>query len=439
LTDLLLPCLVCQRDGISPCVKTWGPFKEAIKAKANLSPLEIEMLKDTVEEFIPEPSRPPSTPIDDTINDEEGHMLDYIFGMGKWNDCFFMIISQIVGEICHTYGSSINCRSIRLALIAFAEADLLFKGASEYEQPLKDHSHSVSQELSRRNCRLFDAEEFYTIFFLMFSERCRCDRHYRTIREISEQTQAPEHQGVHLNKMMAIVSHFDNSPEPAPNVKHSAAWRHTRKFLASAGSMGNRDQVLKVASLFRRDLHEHTSNLMDFCRTNLAQTNGFFLLALENILTALLKIYLEQIALIRKDKAVQDAALLELKMYLCYSKKISWLPHPSFDESYLLGCCDMAFMASKLLCCIDKGPLIYSTKELHDYIIAGELVATAKRFEQDVTKRSDEMARRKFEWPVFSALGFASLIPPSEERNECMYIHKILLLMLTLHSSRMDS
>lgn len=199
------------------------------------------------------------------------------------NDCFFTVISHIVKRLYQVYGMPINRRSIRSALLAFAEADLLFKGENRFKQQLEDHSAYARKALQLKDCRSFDSEEFYTIFFLSLSERCRCDHHCRVNGGISEQIEARKQHGVHVNGMMAMIDHLSTRPAVSLNEEYGEAWLHIGKFLAVAGSMATSGEVLKVASIFRQDLSDNQTKSM---QGYLTHGNGFFLLALENILTA---------------------------------------------------------------------------------------------------------------------------------------------------------
>src|SRR5271170_6552143 len=64
-------------------------------------------------------------------------------------------------------------------------------------------------------------------------------------------------------------------------------------------------------------------------------------------------------------------------------------------------------------------------RESLDYILAEILVASVQSFHQIFGTSIDPMSRRVFEWPVFNALGFASLIPPPAESNGCTTVTKL--------------
>jgi hypothetical protein len=102
--------------------------------KMNSQPPAIEIREDILEDFPPEPSRPPAIPIDAEIDAEDGYLLQYVQEMGKWNDSFFKIVSKILKRIYPVYDLSKRHGAVRSAVLAFAGADLLFNGESRYER-----------------------------------------------------------------------------------------------------------------------------------------------------------------------------------------------------------------------------------------------------------------------------------------------------------------
>src|SRR5277367_5485456 len=63
---------------ISPCMKRWGIFKETAMGKSGSKSSDIKISEDILEDFVPEPSGLPATPIDAVIDPEEGMMFRYL-------------------------------------------------------------------------------------------------------------------------------------------------------------------------------------------------------------------------------------------------------------------------------------------------------------------------------------------------------------------------
>src|SRR5271169_4550951 len=151
-----MPCLACQKDGISTCTKRWGTFKQSGKG-AKMKTREIETMEDIAETFVFDPSRPPPTSIDSVLTDGEVHLLQLCYRK-RPRGTFNQLLDQILENVRFFYGPSVSCTSIRSSILASACVGEV-STSKDWEQRLEYHTMCARRALIRKDESSFGVDE----------------------------------------------------------------------------------------------------------------------------------------------------------------------------------------------------------------------------------------------------------------------------------------
>ena len=372
------------------------------------------MTQVIVRNLVPEPSRPPPTPTDAVISDKEVNLLQYIYGVERWNMSYFRFISQILRNVRSIYGVSISSRPIRSSLLSFATGLLLASDLDNYEMQRGEYATRAGRALVLKDASSFDAEEFFTIFFLTLSEYCRCWTYcYELLPASADRSEVREPIGVHVKGLMAVMRHLNSGRKVTPDSASRELWLYAPQFLVHFGSIGESSVVLEVASFYRRELSEVLNERKCSIEESFAQQAGFRLGALANIIDGIVRIFLEQFRGGGRN-ALQNLAIYEMKEYGYYlDKVIMALPYPSLEDWVCFELCHASLSSFKILSQINpESPPGRGNNEAGNFIWANTLMTSVFRFHGKIAQMSLKMPRF-CERRLCCAVGIAALILPA--------------------------
>ena len=399
------PCESCKKDGISSCVKRWGPFKEsAEKEGASISIEDLPGKTQVVRRFVFEPSRQLPTAIDAVIHDEEVNMLQYIYKEISntpwiWAGALFQVITQITSM----YGPSIKCQAIRYALLATAGARMVYQGIHQNEEQFDKYSIRASHALRRKDCSSFDIEEYFCIYFLIIAEDLRLWAYVSSNRPIEDLDRARVQGSVHVRGMLALMNSLGGRLRSAVVEKFGEmTWMNTQDHLAAASSASDGEELVKMASLYRREIQSnHTLGLQSAYSRRES--------AVGNVMAGLSKMILKGLVLQDGDGMVQASVRYELKSYLHYSESTATNNSlPLRDEQYWI----MQQTTAKILLYISTDP---SKRTLDSYCFtwAKHLTSVALRLHELSTELRFRIEDQNE--AVMDVCTAALVIPPADD------------------------
>jgi hypothetical protein len=183
--------------------------------------------KSSTREYLAAPSRQPPTPTDAVVSYREVKMLQFVYALPHKHpaeDYMWQTVAQrFLAPIKFSYGLSIQCHSIRQALLACGGSYLFANGHSQYEDIAKDYATQGSRLLLRKNSSSFGEEEFYTAFFLSYAEYYRFRVLYfqsnRNLEEVATVlSDARMRLAVHVRGSFAILDHLLQKNVPMSGV-----------------------------------------------------------------------------------------------------------------------------------------------------------------------------------------------------------------------------
>jgi len=374
------------------------------------------MAQVLLENFVPEPSRPPPTPNDVLVSDKEVHLLQYIYGIERWNLSYFRFISQLVRQVRSIYGLSISCRPIRSSLLAFANGLLLINDLDNYEMQREEYAARAGRALIQKAAESFDAEEFFTIFFLTLSEYCRCWAYSQEC--LSGRSELRERLRVHVNGLMAVMEHLKSGQRVPPDPASRELWLYAPQFLVHVGSIGDPSVVLEVASFYRRELSQVLNERKCSIEGSFADQAGFRLGALANIVDGIVRIFLEQF---REggSHAVQNLAISEMNEYGYYLDQVTRaIRYPSLEDWACFQLCHVFFSSFKILSHISAELPNRGNKMFGNFTRANTLVTSVFRCHGKIAQMNRTIPRF-YEKKLCCGVGIAALIIPAGDEVNC--------------------
>ena len=415
-TSITTPCQSCKKSGILSCVKRWGPLKESAEKEAtNIRANDLPGKAQVVRSFVFEPSRQLPTAIDAVIRGEEVNMLQYIYTEISntpwlWAGAMFQVITQIR----FNYGLSVECQSIRSALLFVAAARMLHQGVYQNDEQFDKYSIRANRALWRKDCSLFDVEEFFCIYFLIIAEDLRLWAYVNSDRPREDLDRAYMQGCVHVRGMLALMNKLDERLRSTVVEKFGeATWTNIQDHLAAALSASDGEELVKMASLYRR---EFQNKYVRPTKTTLglqcasSQRIG----AVGNVMAGLSKMILK--GLVRQDEhgVGRSYARHELKMYLHYSENTAMSNSLSLrDQQYWI----MQQTTAKILLHLSEEPS-KRTLDTHCFVWAKHLTSAALRLHGLSTgprfRVEDENEA------IMDVCMSALMIPPADDFN-CKY------------------
>ena len=400
-----MPCLACQKDGISPCIKRWGKFKESTITTSNANVSQLESTGD----FVPDLPRPPPTPIDAVITNEEVHLLQYVYSV-EFNPLWGPLLSGLLSLLRSVYGNSISCPSIRSSLLSYSNV-LLFTnyGLDKYGQTSVDHGWRANRALIRKHYSSFDAEEFYTILLLALSESLRSYVLHRRFR--NSDACSLQRLGVHMKGMMAILKHLKRKASMAGPSIPGELYRSAPPLLGICAAIGDPVTVLIASSYYRREcLDDMQGEENVFLRPILGASLHYA--AFCRLRNALLRIYLEQFLEADGSKHVHhDAIIAELNECCSLRESLAEDPFlkPNKDEY------EIWYLSYLVLSGVKLEWSISSNSELGTFYLAEALViSTIRCYNQWSTFVANPYWRLEEVEYLCKRIGIAALIIPLE-------------------------
>jgi hypothetical protein len=368
------------------------------------------------------------------ISGDEVTMLQFVYTTGiKY---FYQTLGPIMERLCSLYGPSIDCPSIRAAVLAYATARKCSTSCSRYEGQFAEYSIRAHRALIQKDRSSFDSEEFYTSFFLTLAEHVRLLGYSRIDRPSAETAIARVQFAVYVNGTSAIVDHLMSRPEAARSVKSGDVWVYAQDILAYVGSFANPVNVVKAASFYKRHLPE-VKNDHDISGTSSSfqgsSATFFRFVTISNMIAGLTRTMLRGFLLDPDGRrSLQDGAIRELKDYWVYAETLGIGSPIALDH---IKWCDLqisraAYFASKLLVHLATDSS-KCTPNSEDYSCAQALVKLTRNIHTLLSQHG-----HMTEWDhhgAFTAVSIAALIIPPEDHIECEPT-KFCLPLLTTRS-----
>ena len=416
-TSTATPCLVCRKEGISLCVKRWGPAKETEEEGRNSTEAQLTGSQVVVQPFNPEPSRQIPTAIDAVINGKEINMLQYVYLLDEQrpNEGVAEISTQIFKRISLVYGLSIECLPLRSALLALSGALQFNHGGWESEQQLDEYSSRACRALRDKSSSSFDLEEFFTIYFLIFAESERLWTYAAQKRTNSDTSIAHMQMRVHVRGILTMMKDsWDRLRTVCKDRFGEETWANAQEVLAGIVAIVGGPEQAQMAFLYRKHLSEVKDHPM------MASNVATRLTAVGNIIAGLSKTILERLVAEDEGDVVLEFTRHELKRYLLYADKSGL-----FSSSTATSWHDILFWtlqknAAKVILYLSTESSKQNTPQL--FVWANELISTA-------------LCLYKNPRPVFAMddrttaityITAAALVIPPPEEFDCISSHSRL-------------
>lgn len=367
-----IPCLACQKDNISLCVKKWGPSKEL--GKRATTDEEVALTSLLAEPYISEPSRPLPTAIDAVISEREVSMLEYIYTLDIRYPAatLFQILAPIVKRVAFTYGVSVDSRRIRSAILALAAAHMFHQGHLQSDDLLDDYCSGLCRSLAHKKHSLFGQEDVYISFFLTLAEVGRFNIYAVNGRPSNDVSRAQFQIGVHIFGTMAIMNKINS--EASGGDLFQEMW----DLIAQQSAHSASECVIEVAPLYRQHLIT-VENDQDSRTTHAFQASSkmtYRLVSICNIVVRLSDILLREV--LEGRDVIDHAAIIELREYLNYVETFELLSSPPVGL-YLSDTqfCVCQYLAGKIIFHIVTTPSL-RTASLESFAWAEKLVSTTQ-------------------------------------------------------------